>query len=198
MDSFQTERIRAFFDSKADQWDTLCRHDLCKVEALVTLCDVQPGHKVIDIACGTGVMLPFLLARRPADLLGIDLSPRMIEAAKAKFGPSPALRLKAADLFELEETGFHRAMLYSAYPHFPDRRRLAEKLHALLAPGGRFLICHSEGKSAINSCHTKKEVHPISTPLGPAIEESGYFNGLFKIDALADTDGIYFFSGVKI
>lgn len=191
-----TNQIREFFDQRACSWDERCRHDPKKIAAVVTLAGIGPGARVADIACGTGVLFPEILSRGPAELLGIDLSGNMIARAQSKFS-DPRLRLLAADLFDVTETGFDCVMLFSAYPHFPDKARLAAHLAAMLAPGGRFMVAHSEGKNAVNRCHSGKPTLPISWELRAVREEAAAFSEFFAVDMLADTAELYFFSGVK-
>src|SRR5689334_18377052 len=57
---------------------------------LLKLADVQPGERVVDVACGTG-----LIARQVASLVGktgtvsgIDLSSEMIDVAKSMSLPA--------------------------------------------------------------------------------------------------------------
>jgi trans-aconitate 2-methyltransferase len=52
-------------------------------------------RSIVDLGCGDGALLPFLRRRWPAaDLTGVDLSPAMLEAARAV---DPELRLVEAD-----------------------------------------------------------------------------------------------------
>ncbi len=192
----KTEEIRTFFDRCADMWDGRCRHDPEKIAAIVTLAGVRPGGRVADIACGTGVLFPEILSRDPELLLGVDLSGKMIEKARSKF-TDPRLRLAAADFFDVDEGGFDAVLLYSAYPHFPDKARLAAHMASMLKPGGRFLVAHGESREAINGCHSGGQVSPLSWKLHGAREEAENFSALFTIDMLADTKDIYFFSGIK-
>ncbi len=61
---------------------------------------VEPGAKVLDVGCGTGA-LAFRLARRAAEVVGVELSPAMVAYATR--------RLRAADLhnvsFQLGDAG---------------------------------------------------------------------------------------------
>ena len=190
---FQIKQVRDYFDERASQWDAVCSHDRHKLAAVVTLARVTPGARVLDIACGTGVLFEELLSREPAYVLGVDLSPNMIAAARQKHR-DPRLQTLAADLFDVDETGFDTAIIYSAYPHFPDKHRLAQKVRAMLAPGGRFLIAHSESRQTINGRHNGS-ASPISMPLRPARVEAAAWEPLFQIDMVADTPDLYFISG---
>ena len=60
---------------------------------LLTSRYVAPGCKVLDLGCGTGLLLE-LLALQPEDYLGIDHSEKMLEELQRKF-PEHETRKKA-------------------------------------------------------------------------------------------------------
>ena len=192
----KTGEIREFFDRRAESWDGMYPDRPEKIAAIVTLAGVRRGTRVADIACGTGVLFPEILSRDPDSLLGVDLSEKMIDRARSKFSDR-RLRLTASDCFKVRETGFDTVLLYNAYPHFPDKRRLAEYTAGLLKPGGRLMVAHGESRETINNRHGGSMTGRLSWELRPAKEEAAEFADLFKIDMLADTASIYFFSGLK-
>jgi len=61
---------------------------------LLTSRYLAPGCKVLDLGCGTGLLLE-LLALQPEDYLGIDPSGKMLEELKRKF-PEHETKKKAA------------------------------------------------------------------------------------------------------
>lgn len=191
-----TNEIKEFFDQRAALWDDICTYDQKKMEAIVTLAGIASGSRVVDIACGTGVMFPEMLSRNPETILGVDLSDAMIAKAQRKF-TDERLRLLASDLFQVQETGFDIAMIFCAYPHFPDKSKLAKQISKMLNDGGRFMVAHCEGRASVNHCHAGDAVSQISWALRPVKEEAAEFAAYFDIDMLSDTSEIYFFSGTK-
>src|SRR5262249_6681820 len=54
-----------------------------EAESFVARMALEPGARVLDVACGTGnVTLP--LARRGAVVTGLDMTPHLLEAARAR------------------------------------------------------------------------------------------------------------------
>ncbi len=196
MDCNSQTTIKQFFDHMADTWDEENWIDANKIAAIVTLAGIRKSARVIDIACGTGVLFPELLSRNPSLLLGVDLSDRMIERAREKYS-DPRLRLLASDLFQVKETGFDAAIIFNAYPHFGEKKALAVQAEKLLTPGGRLTVAHGGGRQIINGCHTGEAVSRISWPLRPASEEAAEFSDFFEIDMIVDSPEIYLFSGTK-
>lgn len=191
-----TNEIKRFFDGCAENWDNNCTFNQKKIATIVTLAGIQPGSRVVDIACGTGVMFSEILSCNPTMILGVDLSDKMISKARGKF-TDPRLRLLSANLFDVHETDFDTAMIFSAYPHFSEKAKLSEHVSKMLKVGGRVMIAHCEGRDSINQCHNGKMVSQISWPLRPVKEEAAEFSKYFNIDILADTPEIYLFSGTK-
>lgn len=194
MDS-RLEETKNFFDEKADTWDNESIYSPNLIKAVVEISGIPQNGRVIDIACGTGVLFPFILEKEPSELFGIDISDKMLEKAAKKF-PSPSVRLQSGDFMDIKEDCFDIAFVYRAYPHFPDKKAFAKKLHTILKTNGRFVIAHTESRAAINQRHKKGAMH-VSDILLPIEEEAVYFNGLFDIYIKADTDNIYIISGKR-
>src|SRR3989442_181589 len=58
--------------------------------ALVDAVDPHPGERILDVATGTG-MVAFALARRGAEVVGLDQSDAMLGAARARLAQTPQL-----------------------------------------------------------------------------------------------------------
>jgi SAM-dependent methyltransferase len=80
------DRMAALFDSVADTYDAV-GVDLFQPAAagLVDALDPQPGERALDVGCGRGAVLLRLAEAVTASgsVTGIDVSPRMVEAAAA-------------------------------------------------------------------------------------------------------------------
>ena len=187
--------VRAFFDARAAKWDETCPHDPAKLQIIARLCCLVPGAAVLDVACGTGVMFGPLLAHGAESITGIDLSPNMVAEARKKWSGEPRVRLLTGDALDLGMPGFDLAVIYSAYPHFPDREALARAMARCLAPHGRFLVAHSESRAAINGRHHSPPVQAVSTTLRPAAQEAPVWEPFFALATLIDTPELYVLSG---
>jgi demethylmenaquinone methyltransferase/2-methoxy-6-polyprenyl-1,4-benzoquinol methylase len=79
---------RRLFATIADRYDliTVLRsfgRDRRWKQRVADLAGVQPGDRVLDLACGTGD-LAFASARRGGRVIGLDITERMIDLARAK------------------------------------------------------------------------------------------------------------------
>ena len=190
------QSTKEYFDSVANKWDTMCHHNTEKISAILTVANIKKNSRILDIATGTGILIPHLLKTEPTEVIAIDLSELMIAQAQKNHADNQ-VRFEAANFYEFDQTGFDFAIAYSAYPHFLDKEAFVRRLVESLNPQGRFMIAHSESKETINSRHSGDKVRKVSASLKDAPSESNYFKSVFEIDILVDTDEIYIISGKK-
>lgn len=162
--------VIAFFDRCAPAWDAgMVRHEPV-IEAILDNAGVGSGMRVLDVACGTGVLFPDYLARG-ASVTGIDISPEMARIAAEKFAGKPRVQVLCGDVEEaVFSQPFDVVMVYNAFPHFPDPARLIARLGRLVKPGGRLSVAHGMSRAAIDGHHSGA-AHRVS-------------NGLMHEDAL--------------
>jgi SAM-dependent methyltransferase len=105
--------------------------------------------RVLDSGCGTGEHT-LLAASKGADALGIDISPRAIQQARAKaVERGIAARFQVADVLNLGQFGLtFDTVIDSGMFHVfddDDRVRYVASLGSALEPGGScYLMCFSE------------------------------------------------------
>lgn len=194
----KTRRVQRFFDACAGEWDAVSRSDPDKIEYILSKARLVPGLRVLDVACGTGVLTEAILRRAPAQVMGIDLSGNMIARAREKFTDARVSFL-AADIQEL--TGvqpFDTVLLYNAYPHFEDKEALFAAIARLTRPGGCFILAHGEGRDRINRCHLQNPGRQeISSPLQPAAHTAALLAGYFTVDLTEDNAERYLVRGIR-
>ena len=88
---------------EAGDFSEVAKHIETTAEAFVERLNIQPGMKVIDVACGSG-NVAVIAAQKGADVTGIDIAENLIEAAKR--------RAEAAGLSIKFEVGDAEAMPY--------------------------------------------------------------------------------------
>lgn len=193
---WESNVAQVYFNGVAQGWDSRTKAEPAALMSLVELVKPKVGSRILDIACGTGIMLGPLLQTAPTLLRGIDISPKMAHIAREKFSAHTEVQVTAEDFYTFQENGFHLAVLYNAYPHFCDKARLGKQLWRCLAPGGRFVIAHTPGRERINACHLEKAQH-VSTELLPCKQEAERLQVGFSFDLMLDQEDIYLISGVK-
>jgi ubiquinone/menaquinone biosynthesis C-methylase UbiE len=187
---------RVFFNSIAEQWDTMCVHDHKKINQILDMICIKDGSQVLDVACGTGVLAPFYHARNPhGRMTCVDIAEKMIEVANKKYQYAN-IQFVAADILEYTPSvKLDLVMLYTCFPHFPDKKGLLQKLSAMLQPGGKICVCHSQSREEINHLHqSKEEVKEDQLP--PAVDVSALMETIgLKVLSCVDNDDIYVIIG---
>jgi SAM-dependent methyltransferase len=112
---------------------------------LAQLAGIERGHRVLDVASGSGATA-FLLARElGCDVVGVDLGSRAIEqaadAARAA-GLTARVRFVVGDAEELPlpDAGFDVALSECSLCTFPDKRRAIAEMARVVRPGGAIAI----------------------------------------------------------
>lgn len=158
--------IISFFDEFAPTWDNANERNDAVITKILDNSGIFEGTRVLDVACGTGVLFPDYISRK-AVVTGIDISAEMVKVAKEKF-PQIDVICGDAESFSTDEK-FDVIMIYNAFPHFPSPEKLIESLAKLLKNSGRISIAHGASREEIHKCHSGK-ANIISLPL-PEAEE---------------------------
>lgn len=147
------QEIIKFFDRRAPVWDAEMIRDDAVIDAILDNAGVKAGDDVLDVACGTGVLIPDYLQRGVSRVTAVDISPEMIAHARRKFS-LPNVHLICADVETFAfESAFDRIIVYNAFPHFFHPARLIEKLAGDLKPGGVLTVAHGMSRASINQHH---------------------------------------------
>lgn len=111
-----------------------------KAQLLAELAPFVGEHtRALDLACGTGD-LARALAERGARVVGIDASPRMIEAAKQR-DVRAGVDYIVGDMTALEVPDASVDVVTAGYAlrNVPDYKRALREIARVLRPGGRLL-----------------------------------------------------------
>jgi SAM-dependent methyltransferase len=95
--------------------------------------------RVLDLGCGVGYFAREARARGAREVLGVDLSERMLEEARARTR-DPAIVYVRADLeqYEPEPAAFDLVVSSLVLHYLADYPRVVRRVAACLVPGGRF------------------------------------------------------------
>lgn len=134
--------LRRMFDGLAPTWDTrIGPHHLTALE--LALEGLPAPSRVLDLGTGTGVVARALAARYPqAEVVGIDLSPGMIEEARRQLPPNLSGRLRFevgdASALAVADGAFELVVLSNMIPFYDELARV-------VAPGGTLALSFSRG-----------------------------------------------------
>src|SRR5690606_15369718 len=109
--------------------------------ALRNMLPPVPGRRVVDLGCGFGWFCRWAAGKGASEVLGLDLSERMLARARAE-NHHPAVLYEKADLdiLDLPPGRFDLAYSSLALHYVEDLGRLLRAVHGALVEGGRFVF----------------------------------------------------------
>lgn len=189
--------IKDFFDMLADGWDADTVIDETKMQRILDVAGIRDGIKVLDVACGTGVMIPQYLVRNVDKVVAFDFSVGMMKVAKEKFGSHPKVELWCTDIDGLQvEDVFDCVVIYNAFPHFLEPEQLIAKLAVKIVAGGKLTVAHDMGIKQLNAHHDQR-AKKVSHRLIETTEMAKLLEPYFEVTYQISEEGIYIVSGIR-
>ena len=118
---------------------------------LVALAKLRPGKRVLDVACGTGVVARLAAERVGPEghITGLDLNEGMLEVARSQPIPAGAAAVawvqSSALAMRLPDSSFDVVLCQQGIQFFPDRPQALREMIRVLVPSGRVFASVWEG-----------------------------------------------------
>lgn len=102
----------------------------------LSFADIAPGGRVLDVACGTGVLTK-ALAAVGADVIGIDASEGYLEGAR-RHRSHPNITYQHGDIRQMrfDDGAFDAAVSTLALDVIPETERVVAEMKRVTRPGG--------------------------------------------------------------
>ncbi len=184
MEARLQRRVQRYgWDRAAAAYDPLWAAQLAPAQAEVLACaGLKPGERVLDIACGTGATaLEAAACVAPGgEVLGVDLSQRMVDAATARAAARGCDNVRFARMdaenLALADGGFDAALCVLGLMYVPQPRDALREMRRSLRPAGRIVLavwgersrCGWAEVFPIVDAEVKSEVCPLFFSLGQA------------------------------
>ena len=148
----------------------------------VELATLQPGERVLDVACGTGVVARLMAPQVGVSgkVVGLDLAAGRLAVARALPPPQGAeIEWREGDVVSLPfgNAVFDLLCCHQGLQFFPDRVAALVEMSRVLTPGGRLLL----------SVWRSIEHHPDAVAMADALqrhvspEASAFRNAIFSL-----------------
>lgn len=113
-------------------------------EDLIAAAALRPGERVLDVACGTGVVARMAAERvgEAGRVAGLDLDAGMLAVAQTLPHAGAAIEWQeaGADSLPWESGSFDVVLCQMGLQFVPDPLAALREMHRVLAPGGRALL----------------------------------------------------------
>lgn len=127
----------------------------------------QAAGEVLEIGTGTGRNLPHY--RDDVRLTGIELSPAMLEIARARareLGRDVDLRVGDAQTLDFVDESFDTVVCTLSLCTIPDDRAAVAEVRRVLRPGGRFLLLEHVRSPVLPIRLGQRLLEPLADRLG--------------------------------
>lgn len=101
----------------------------------------EPFEDVLDVGCGTGAVLELLNGEYPNKrLVGLDLTPGMIDVARAKQLDNVRFVVGDAEALPFGSQSFDAVLCSNSFHHYPHPEKFFSEAVRVLRPGGRLIL----------------------------------------------------------
>ncbi len=171
---------RVYFNELAARWDSIPvpPDTPQKVARCASRCVEPASRAILDVGCGTGILLPFMPAG--ARVVELDVAESMLLENRRK-GPASSVRYVcgAAQRLPFPPAAFDTIVCFNALPHLnPIEATLAELL-GCLQPSGLLSVGHIMSSRVLNDFHASlggavgDDRLPSASDLAAALEALG-------------------------
>jgi len=171
-------------------------------EDLIEIAALQAGERVLDIACGTGIVARIAASRlgNRGSVVGLDTSAAMLDTARAAAtAEGAAVEWREGDALDepFTDGAFEVVLCQQGLQFFPDKPRGLREMHRVLRPGGRIVLSvwgpieRSPGFAVLAEALTRHLDHHAGGLLasGPfSLSDAGALRGLIAGANFQDID----------
>jgi ubiquinone/menaquinone biosynthesis C-methylase UbiE len=193
---------REFFDRHAVSWDNKSNEDIAsRIEDLVDRFDIEEGKNILDVGCGTGVLLPHLLkkVKEKGSVFALDFSWKMLlKARKNKAKKGIHFINGSLEALPLKDQTIDYVTCLDTFAHVTDQQQALCEMSRALKKGGKLFIAHTLGKKELAEFHrlAGAEVEHDTIPEDDKMREMMRDAGLKDIE-FVDQPNLYLASAKK-
>ncbi|HOL73271.1 MAG TPA: class I SAM-dependent methyltransferase [Bryobacteraceae bacterium] len=172
---------RTYFNELAPRWDELpAPPDAPEKVAHFTALAVPPGaSRILDVGCGTGILVEHLGRNCAAFTVELDMAERMLALNRARSnGPRFAHVCGDALHPPFAPGSFDAVLCFNVLPHFEPPERTLCSLVECLCPGGLLSVGHLMDSAALNAFHASLGGAVANDRLPPAPELAGLLESM--------------------
>lgn len=160
---------------------------------LLDAAQIEAGQRVLDVACGTGVLARAAITRvgPNGQVVGIDPNPGMIAVAK-QLEPRVDWRTGVAESLAFPKESFDAIVSQFGLMFFTDRQQALREMMRVLVPGGRLAIAVWDSLDNIPAYAT--EVALLERTVGSAAAVA--LSAPFVLGKTADLEALFSDAGV--
>ncbi len=179
----------ALFDTWTDRYDLWFATPIGQLvrwyeaELLLKFLEPQPGERILDVGCGTGIFTADVL-KSGAGVTGIDLSASMLTKAILRGGDTFVGICADMCALPFGDNSFDRVFSMTAIEFVADGAKAIAELNRVVKPGGRVVVTSLNSLSPWAEQRRQKAARD-----GHSLFENVHFRSPEEMRSLLSTDG---------
>lgn len=115
-------------------------------QGLVRKAALRPGERVLDVACGTGIVARLASQRvgESGSVTGLDINPGMLAVARSVAPPDPDRPIEwiesGAEAMPLQDEAFDAVLCQMGLQFMEDKSAALKEIYRVLVAGGRLFL----------------------------------------------------------
>jgi ArsR family transcriptional regulator len=137
----RSRKMVGYFNAVAREWDSRRSDLLGSFDIAGELLRRVRGNTIADIGCGNGSMAE-TLAAEGFSVIGVDSSPKMIDAARRRLGVNgnAEFRIGECEHLPMRDSEIDCAIAVLVLHHLSNPEKAVAEFSRVLSPGGRIII----------------------------------------------------------
>ena len=118
-------------------------YELCKDDypPILEELECRDFQDLLDVGCGTGPMIELLTQKYPdRHFTGLDITPKMIEVAKAKKLPNATFVVGDSENLPFADDSFDVVICANSFHHYPNPQKFVDGVKRVLRPNGVLVL----------------------------------------------------------
>lgn len=163
------ERIRRVYSAYSSFYDIIFGKLLQRSRSTaIHLLEINPGEKILEVGVGTGLSLP--LYPSYCEVVGIDLSGRMLEKGKKKIEryklANVTLHQMDATSLDFETDSFDSVLAAYVMTTLPDPKRTMSEIIRVCKEGGKIVLVNHFSNGNRFLSRVEKNISPLCKRIG--------------------------------
>jgi 2-polyprenyl-3-methyl-5-hydroxy-6-metoxy-1,4-benzoquinol methylase len=138
---------------------------------LINATNMKKNSKILEVGCGTG-MFTEIFSTTEANILAVDISPELLEKARARKSWPTSTRFIAKGFEECNVDGPFDAVLGSSILHHLEVQQSLEKIFHMLSPGG--IVAFAEPNMLNPQIFLQKNIPWLKRLMGDSPDETAF------------------------
>lgn len=170
-----------FFNNSAKEWDIKeLPQNLLRIDNIFEEYDINPTGKILDVGCGTGILVPVLLSRSepPFTIFELDFSLEMLRENHAKNLKRSHLNFINGNALKtpVPDQTFQWIIALAVLPHLGDSLDAIHEWSRIISPGGTLVLLHLMNSQELNEFHAQLDGIVKHDRLAPVTELANLFS----------------------